>query len=214
MDTKYIDMIQTQVVRDVVWVYDQFYYLDQPKLGSRSKRQVRVCGCGPDTGYWPDNHTELDGRTVPAVCEAHEWQDKRAKLQQAITVSGLSMPIPVFDTLAISRAPTCTHPLEMNRPYFHVAKSLGQQSGSRAASIAKWLMGDGGDKFRQEHIVFYAHHSQLLSLMYNRQDQEMRDVIQHSAVLVYWHNDDRRANGWIEQLIMGRQHGLTFVIKP
>ncbi len=213
MDTKHIDMIQTQVVRDVVWAYEEFYYLERPGLGSKGNRRFRVCGCGSETGEWPDNYTKLDGRTVPAVCEAHEWQDKRAQLQQAITMSRLSMPIPVFSEQTIPSAPSHTHPLALDKPYFHVIKNLGSKSGSRAGQIARWLTANGGDEFSQEHVVCYTHHTQLISLMYSQHDQEVCDLISYSPVLVFWDNRDNRSNGYAENLIMARQFGLTFVVK-
>ena len=214
IDAQTIDRIQTPEVRDVLWAYREFYYLGEPE-----RRLYRVCGCGLETGQWPNNH-DADG--MPLVREAHEWQAKREALQNAIVSSYLSEPIPVFTKTKVdtTKIPACTHPLYM-KPYFWVPKPLGKRSGKVAAYLAKWLsegVGVTGPPghwcFSREHVVFYVYHSHMMSLCYERREQAVRDVLLYSPVLVYWHNQDqRRGNGWMLQLIESRQYGLAFIVE-
>ena len=217
MDSQTIDRIQTPEVRDVLWAYREFYYLDDcPEL--IQERRYRVCGCGPETGRWPRN-CDRDG--MPLVCEAHEWQAKQKALQGAIVSSYLSEPIPTFTKTSVNttKIPVCTHPLYM-KPYFWVPKPLGKRSGGIAAYLARWLSEEGKEFavgcgwYSKEHIVFYVHHSHAMSLCYERREQAVRDVLLYAPVLVYWHNQDqRRGNGWMLQLIESRQYGLAFIVE-
>ena len=85
----------------------------------------------------------------------------------------------------------------------------------KAAFIVRYLMQarQENNVFSLEHVVFYVHHSQALSLLYGKDEQGIMDVLQYAPVLVYYNNPDGRQNGWLSSVIDGRQYGLAFVVE-
>ena len=207
MEIQEIEAVKTPLIRDVLWHYREFYFLNG---------EERSCGCQPGN-KWPFIRSE-DG--TPLVCEAHEWQAKRRSLQQRIIVEGLSEPIPgASDKLwgvlpgDMRKAPAECHPLRMDPYIWQPPKSIDQGSGGIASAIACWLTMAPPGKFSREHVVFFTHHSHLVTMCYQGQEQAVRDALLWAPVLVYWHNKDvRRGNGWMLDLIKLRQYGLAFVV--
>lgn len=214
-----IDQVQTQVVRDTLWSYREFYYLHREGLPN-DDRGYRFCGCSETTGKWPNNH-DSDG--LPCVCEAHEWQSKRATLQAAAVSSGLSMPIPriAIDVDGQKIVKNRVGPSVYKNPLLHFPQIVtisggSTQAGNLAGWIAKWLSAterSGEDRYRMEHVVFYIHHSQVIDLLYERRNGEVKDALLWAPIMVYLHNYDGRRNGQALQMINSRQYGLAFIVK-
>lgn len=214
MELQAIERVQTQGVRDVLWAYREFYYLNENCL-------YRTCTCELADGEWPDIRAK-DG--TPVICEAHTWKDLQRALQREIVSSGLSMPIPRKlgkpDRKGQARlkehlGPTVyKHPLLSEPQIIEVAKGTIPASQG-AAWIARWLSSteNGEEKHRMEHVVFYVHHSQALNFVYERRNQAIEDVLLWAPVLVYFHNRDGRENGRTLPLIQSRQYGLAFIVE-
>jgi hypothetical protein len=205
MSIRDIESIKTPLIRDVLWAYREFYFLN----GNEERR----CGC-TEGNEWP-HLTAEDG--TPLVCEAHEWQAKRKALQHTITMEGF----PISDTTrgvlpeSMRDVPATMHPLHPvpgSIPY-PWEDWYTKGSGAVAASIAWWLTTAPPGKFAREHIVFSVSHSELVTKCYQREEQMVRDILLWAPVLVYWHNEDiRSGNGWMLDLIKLRQYGLSFVV--
>lgn len=83
---------------------------------------------------------------------------------------------------------------------------IGAIAGKLARNWAKFPQAEG------EHVVTLTNKTQVLTMMYERQDQAVKDVLLYSPVLVYWDNIDKRDNGeYISYLIQSRQKGITIV---
>ena len=201
-------VISTGEVRDVLYAYKQLYSLDG--------EDERECICGEEYGKWPHNKMKVGKGWMPIVCPAHEWEYQRDELQRRIVESGLSMPIPVNVDELYAQVPSrpdrlVGNPLDMAP---RITRVTANQSGKRANWFAHFFTGKYEGANQMEHVVFYLHRTQMITMLYERRDNAIRDVILYAPIVVYWHNPDKR-NGseWVDSLFESRQYGTAIICK-
>jgi len=205
-----------QLLIDVIEAYKRFY------LNDHLHKPHRTCGCGPEHGYWPNNYVMSGTFQVPAVCEACEWISKRTALQHAVVEAGLSLPIPPRNeqTRYRGKPDAChirEHPLHCDPYLWRPDTPLGDESWKVTGNVARGLSRNGSDNAKEhdlEHVVFYLSRSHIIDKVYGDRTTEVQEILRHAPVLVYWRNaDQRNGTSWVDQAIMSRNIGLTFMVE-
>jgi hypothetical protein len=197
--------IKTPAIAALVRAYELWY-------GFTGRRH---CGCSEDTGKWPNNFVrQPNGLEVPAVCPLHEWQHKQSVIQKMLVEGGISMPLPRRwkNTKAVENIVSAFEPEnplnDMHSTTTHGAsfEEIGAIASRLARNWSEFPYASG------EHIIVLTNRTAMLSMMYERRDDAVKDTLLFSPVLVYWDNEDRRDSGeYIDYLISSRQKGITVI---